>query len=164
MSEAACQGLMTDVFAAIKRIADRESFGVEGYAVYGEIGEVEGVVHELCHWVTLGHALPRKIVRVSATTIIGRALHRATETAANANEVVTIGAELLVMRSLRIGWADWHRDRLLAYALRGLLGELSRAMRGAYRARTLQAMRSPRAQRAADAVFNHVRREVQGRD
>jgi hypothetical protein len=154
---------MLNVIAAIKRIADRESFGVEGYAVYGEIGMVEGVVHELCHWVTLGHALPRKVVKIRAETIIGRALHRATETEANANEVVTIGAELRVMGSLRIGWTAWHRDRLLAYALRGLNGELSRAMRMAYRAQMLQAASASRAQRAAGVVLNHVRREVQGR-
>jgi hypothetical protein len=155
---------MLNVIAAVKRIANRESFGVEGYAVCGEIGEIEGVVHELCHWVTLGHALPRKVVRVSAATIIGRELHRATETAANANEVVTIGAELRVMGSLRIGWTAWHRDRLLAYALRGLNGELSRAMRRAYRTQMLQAASTPRAQRAAGVVLSHMRREVQGRN
>ena len=64
----------------------------------------------------------------------------------------------------RIGWTAWHRDRLLAYALRGLHGELTRAMREAYRAQMLQAARNPRAQRAADAVLSHVRREVQGRN
>ena len=149
--------MMQSVHAAIMRISRRDRFGSEGYAVPGKIGDVEGVVHELCHWVTLGYTLPRKDAVILGETIVARALHRVTDTEANANEVATVGAELIVMRSLRIGWRTWHRDRLLAYALRGLRGDYQDHY-DAYRAQMLQAACTRRAHRAAGTVLRYVRR------
>ena len=149
------------IFTAVMRISARERFGAEGYAVPGRIGAVEGVVHELCHWVTLGRALPRKDTATLAETVIARDLHGATDAEANANEVATIGAELVVMRSLRIGWRAWHTARLLAYALRGLRGDYQDRY-DAYRTRMLRSAIAPRARRVADAVLRHVREAQDG--
>jgi hypothetical protein len=108
----------------VRRFACRNKVYSEGSPFRGLLGETDGVVHELCHWILLGYTLPRPVAAmidgVNVETIVARVLRTIGFRQANSNECVAVGAEINVLSTVYPRWSRWHEARLLAYAQRGL--------------------------------------------
>lgn len=120
---AAEQDRRDELYLQTTRLADAEKFSSANELFGNDFGEIESVIHELCHWITLGFTLPRKPSRYSSTRLISSRLAK-NRRSANTNEYLTVATEINVMRLLRIGWNKWHTDRLVGFAYGGLFIDL----------------------------------------
>ena len=147
----------------IRRIDHQQKVGSEGSPFSGDLSSVEGVVHELCHWVALDYTLPRVAPEIDIATITARVL-KDDPRWVNANECVTIGAEIVVLAQSYPRWSAWHKARLLTYAQNSLETDAVHRVRDgragvtAYaKARLARADQTRRARRVAAAVLRAIR-------